>query len=166
MGKRTRLPVSFNIFSNAGGMSLPRPAQIWPKLIAQGQQVADCPRLIDALTVPDSTSGGPHWGAIDNHSLTPDGFPTRMVFSDYFVARSGVDGNHRLYMVDVDPAGRLTYDNAFRDEVTGGLGVDFNRKDWPGNPGAGYYKPHSMVWVCPPGACPEDQPGAGEPVRR
>jgi hypothetical protein len=129
--------------------------------VARGEQVADCPRLISTLTVDDNTSGGPHWGAIDNHSVTADGFPTRLVFSNYFVARSGVDGNHRLYMVDVDPkTGKLSYDETWRDEVTGRLGTDFNRTDWPGNPGAGHYKPHSMVWVCPPGVCPSGQPGA------
>jgi hypothetical protein len=132
------------------------------KQIAEGRQVADCPRLISTLTVDDTTSGGPHWAALDNHSLTPDGFPTRLAFSDYFVARSGVDGDHRLYVVDIDPAsGRMSYDTAWRDEVTGRLGTNFNRRDWPGNAGAGFYKPHSMVWVCPPGICPADQPGVG-----
>jgi hypothetical protein len=48
----------------------------------------------------------------------------------------------------------LSYDNTFRDENTGSLGVDFNRRDWPGSPDAGFYKPHSMLWVCPPGVCP------------
>ncbi len=134
------------------------------KGIAEGEQVADCPRLISTLAVNDQTSGGPHWGAIDNHSLTSAGFPTRMVFSDYFVARSGVDGNHRLFMVNIDPAsGRLSYDTTWRDQLTGQLGTNFNRHDWPGNPGAGYYKPHSMVWVCPPGVCPADSPGAPAP---
>jgi hypothetical protein len=131
--------------------------------VASGEQVADCPRLVSTLTVEDPTSGGPHWGAIDNHSLTSDGQATRLVFSDYFVARSGVDGDHRLFMVDVDPtSGRLSYDSTWRDEVTGRLGTDFNRTDWPGNPGAGFYKPHSMVWVCPPGICPAGKPGAGQ----
>jgi hypothetical protein len=128
--------------------------------IASGQQVADCPHLISALPVDDHTSGGPHWGALDNHSLTPDGFPTRMVFSDYFVSRSGVDGNHHLYMVDIDPTtGKLTYDQSWRDEFTGELGVNFNRTNWPDNATTGYYKPHSMLWVCPPGICPADSPG-------
>ena len=116
---------------------------------------ADCPRLVSVLNVEDSTSGGPHWGAIDNHSLTPTGAPTRLVFSNSFVARTGVDGNHRLYMVDVDPAtGALTYDDSFRDEQTGTPGVEFNRRHWPMNPDAGFYKPHAMVFVCPPGVCP------------
>jgi hypothetical protein len=130
------------------------------KRVAQGEQVADC-----TVTVDDPTSGGPHWGAIDNHSLTADGFPMRLVFADYFVARSGVDGDHRLFLVDVDPStGKLSYDSGWRDEVTGRLGTDFNRTDWPGNPGAGFYKPHSMVWVCPPGICTADSPGVGIPA--
>ena len=120
----------------------------------QGDE-ADCPRLVSVLHVDDSTNGGPHWGAIDNHSLTPTGAATRLVFSNSFVARTGVDGNHRMYMVDVDPAtGALSYDQSFRDESTFTLGVEFNRRNWPNNPDAGFYKPHAMVWVCPPGVCP------------
>ena len=129
------------------------------KRLANGEQVADCPHLLSTLPVDDNTTGGPHWGAIDNHSLTADGFPTRLLFSDYFVARSGVDGNHRLYLADIDPkTGELSYDTAWRDENTGQRGVNFNRPDWPNNPGIGYYKPHSMIWACPPGICPADKP--------
>ncbi|HET9770054.1 MAG TPA: hypothetical protein VFS16_04130 [Acidimicrobiia bacterium] len=120
----------------------------------QGDE-ADCPRLVSVLRVEDTSNGGPHWAAIDNHTLTPTGAPTRLVFSNSFVARTGVDGNHRMYMVDVDPAtGVLTYDESFRDETTGAPGVDFNRRNWPNHPDAGFYKPHAMVWVCPPGVCP------------
>ena len=125
--------------------------------LSKGQQVADCPRLVSTLVVHDPTSGGPHWGALDNHSLTPDGYPLRLVFSDYFVSRTGIDGDHRFYLVDIDPkTHELSYDQDFRDENTGALGVNFNRRDWPGSPDAGFYKPHSMVWVCPPGICPAD----------
>jgi hypothetical protein len=111
---------------------------------------ADCPTLAGVLTVDDNTSGGPHWAALDNHTLTPQGTPTRLMFCDYFVARTGYDGNHRCYMANVDPqTGALSYDTAFRDEFNGALGIDFNRKDWPNHPDAGFYKPHSMVWVVP-----------------
>ena len=124
------------------------------KKLAAGDRVADCPRLISTLIVHDPTTGGPHWAALDNHSVDQNGVPWRLVFSDYFVSRTGVDGDHRLYTVDVSPAGQLSYDESFRDEKTGALGVNFNRRDWPGSPDAGFYKPHSMVWVCPPGICP------------
>src|SRR4051812_36988960 len=122
--------------------------------LAKGQTIADCPRLISTLKVHDPTSGGPHWAALDNHTLRSDGSPRRLVFSDYFVARTGIDGDHRFYDVNIDPQGKMSYDQDFRDENTGALGVNFNRRDWPGSPDAGFYKPHSMVWVCPPGICP------------
>ncbi len=132
--------------------------------LARGKQVADCPRLGGTLNVDDPTTGGPHWAALDNHSLTADGMPTRLTFSNYFVARSGIDGDHKLYTVRINPRnGKLSYDDSWRDEVTGNLGVDFDRPNWPGNPGAGFYKPHSMVWACPPGICPKDTPALGLP---
>jgi hypothetical protein len=129
--------------------------QLFNKL-AQGQTVADCPKLISTLNVKDITSGGPHWGALDNHSVDQNGVPVRLTFSNYFVSRTGVDGDHRFYDVDISPEGKLSYDDAFRDEKTGALGVNFNRRNWPGSPDAGFYKPHSEIWVCPPGICPDD----------
>jgi len=109
----------------------------------------DCPTLAGVITVDDNTSGGPHWGALDNFNFTPSGGPTRMMFCDYFVARTGYDGNHRCYMLNVAGDGKLSYDTDFRDENTGALGVDFNRADWPQHQGGGFYKPHSMVFVTP-----------------
>ena len=82
--------------------------------------------------------------------------PWRLTFSNYFVSRTGVDGDHRFYNVNVAPDGKLSYDETFRDEKTGSIGVNFNRRNWPGNPDAGFYKPHSELWVCPPGICPKD----------
>jgi hypothetical protein len=121
--------------------------------IGQGHgDAADCPTLAGYALVDDNTSGGPHWGAIDNFNETPTGAPTRILFSDYFVARTGYNGNHRAYILNVDPnTGALSYDKTFRDENTGALGVDFNRRDWPGHPNGGFYKPHSMVFVVPSG---------------
>jgi len=129
------------------------PAKQAIKMLAEGKQVADCPRAIDELIVDDKTTGGPHWAALDNHTTRADGSPTRLVLSNYFVSRTGVDGDHRYHLMNIDRSGHLSYDPKFRDEVTGELGVNFNRRDWPGSPDAGYYKPHSMVWICPPGIC-------------
>jgi hypothetical protein len=78
------------------------------------------------------------------------------MFSNYFVSRTGVDGDHRAYTVDITARGKLKYDKSFRDENTGAIGINFNRRNWPGSPDAGFYKPHSMVWVCPPGICPDE----------
>jgi hypothetical protein len=143
---------------HTGGLNLTG-IQLFNKL-AQGQHIADCPFLISALPVEDITSGGPHWAALDNHTIDQNGVPWRLTFSNYFVSRTGVDGDHRFYNVDVAPDGKLSYDDSFRDEKTGSLGVNFNRRDWPGNPDAGFYKPHSEIWVCPPGICPDDAPTA------
>jgi hypothetical protein len=119
--------------------------------LGQGHGDADdCPTLAGVLTVDDNTSGGPHWGALDNFNFTPAGSPTRMMFCDYFVARTGYDGNHRCYMANVNPStGAMSYDTSFRDENNGALGIDFNRADWPGHQDGGFYKPHSMVFVTP-----------------
>jgi hypothetical protein len=141
---------------HSGGLDLTG-MQLFKKL-ADGQRVADCPKLVSTLVVHDPTTGGPHWGALDNHSIDQNGTPWRLVFSDYFVSRTGVDGDHRLFTVDVSPKGKLSYDKDFRDEKSNALGVNFNRRNWPGSPDAGFYKPHSMVWVCPPGVCPDDPP--------
>jgi hypothetical protein len=145
---------------HAGGLNLTG-IQLFNKL-ATGAHVADCPFLISALPVKDITSGGPHWGALDNHTVDQNGVPWRLTFSNYFVSRTGVDGDHRFYNVDVAPDGKLSYNDNFRDEKTGSLGVNFNRRDWPGSPDAGFYKPHSELWVCPPGICPT---GADPAVR-
>jgi hypothetical protein len=119
--------------------------------LGQGHgDAADCPTLAGVLTVDDNTSGGPHWAALDNFNETASGAPTRMMFCDYFVARTGYDGNHRCYMANIDPrTGAMSYDTTFRDEYNGSLGIDYNRKDWPGHADAGFYKPHSMVFVVP-----------------
>jgi hypothetical protein len=123
-------------------------------------EVGDCPILLDVLIVHDPTTGGPHWADLDNHSIDADGYPTRLTFDDYFVARTGVDGDHRLYMVDISRTGNLTYDRSFIDEQNASLGVGFNRSDWYGFPDAGFYKPHGMVWTCPPTDCADDNPYA------
>jgi hypothetical protein len=124
------------------------------------KEIGDCPVLLDVAIVHDPTTGGPHWAALDNHSINADGFPTRLAFDDYFVARTGVDGDHRLYSLNIAPTGNLTYDKSFVDEQVGSLGVDFNRRNWFDYPDAGFYKPHAMTWVCPPTDCADDIPSA------
>lgn len=123
---------------------------------------ADCPTVAGVVPVNDTTSGGPHWGSFDNFHLasisitdpqtgrrvTDTHALTRISFADYFVSRTGVDGNHKLYAVDVDPqTGDLSFDNSFISEDTGTPGINFNRSTWPGGAVTGYYKPHSMLFV-------------------
>jgi hypothetical protein len=114
---------------------------------------ADCPTVAGSAGINPGQSGqGPHWGALDNFQLGSDGYyhetdqPTRLAVSDYFVARTGLDGDHKVWMVDINPDGTLSVDKSFKDEFTGQPGVDFNRKSWPQGD-FGNAKPHSELFV-------------------
>lgn len=122
-----------------------------------GGSEKDCPTVHSVLQVNDPTSGGPHWGALDHFTQRADGTfsetldPRRLAYSNYFVARTGWDGDHRLCVATIDAAHQLALDTAFRDEVTGEPCVDFDRTAWPHGPW-GDAKPHSMVFVVPDAA--------------
>jgi hypothetical protein len=120
--------------------------------IHNGGSGDDCPSLISALPInPGKAAAGPHWGALDNLELE-DGYyhetdePKRLATADYFVARTGLDGDHKVCMVDIDEDGKLSLDKAFKDEQTGHPCVSFNRKTWP-HGAFGNAKPHSMLFV-------------------
>jgi hypothetical protein len=120
--------------------------------VYSGGTAADCPKLVSVLPISDNSSGGPHWGAPDNFVRNKDGSFSetqqwnRFAVSNYFVARTGVDGNHKVCMVDVSSAGKLTLDTSFRDENEGTPCVDFNRTVWP-HGSYGDAKPHSELFV-------------------
>ncbi|HVW41465.1 MAG TPA: hypothetical protein VHC18_08960 [Amycolatopsis sp.] len=101
---------------------------------------------------PGQAGAGPHWGGYDNFVLGQDGLyhetaqPTRLAVSDYFVARSGLDGDHKVTMLNLTPDGKVTVDQNFRDELTGQVGINFNRKSWP-HGDFGNAKPHSELFV-------------------
>jgi hypothetical protein len=65
--------------------------------------------------------------------------------SNYLVERLGMDGDHRLCMLDfVDRD--LSIDESFRDELTGQPCADFKREVWPhGAMGAG--RPHGVLFT-------------------
>ncbi|HZE66500.1 MAG TPA: hypothetical protein VE081_07725 [Sporichthyaceae bacterium] len=117
-----------------------------------GGAQADCPTLADSFHVVDNTSGGPHWGAMDNFQIGPDGFYhetehlSRIAFNDYFVARTNVDGNHQLCILDVSRQGKLSLDQNFVDQRTGQPCVQFNRLSWP-HGDFGNALPHSEVFA-------------------
>ena len=119
-----------------------------------GGSEKDCPTLEAVLPVQDSTSGGPHWGAMDNFVRGSDGTFSetqnvqRLAYANYFVARLGWDGDHQVCMVDITKDHQFVLDTTFRDEVGGTPCVDFDRKSWPHGPW-GDAKPHSMVFVVP-----------------
>lgn len=120
--------------------------------VKDGGAESDCPTLSGVLQFPDVTAGGPHWGTLDNFELGADGYyhettnVKRIAVSDYFVARTGIDGNHKVYIADVSPDGKLSFDNSFVDENEGTVGVNFNRKSWP-HGDFGNAKPHSQLFV-------------------
>ena len=119
--------------------------------VFSGGNGSDCPTLTSAFELPDGTSGGPHWGAFDNFVKGGDGLysetktPSRIAASNYFVARTGVDGDHKICMLKLKK-GKLSLDTSFRDENDGTPCVNFNRTSWPhGN--TGNAKPHSELFV-------------------
>ena len=120
--------------------------------VNKGGAEKDCPTLSDAFQVSDNTSGGPHWGTPDNFTLGKDGFyrettdERRIAFSNYFVARTNTDGNHKLCILDITKDGKLKLDETFVDENNGTSCVDFNRTSWP-HGDFGDAKPHSMLFV-------------------
>ncbi|HWB67727.1 MAG TPA: hypothetical protein VG708_12970 [Mycobacteriales bacterium] len=122
----------------------------------------DCPTVVGVVPINDPTSGGPHWAEFDNFRLaavkikdpktgkivTDYHAPTRIAEANYFVARTGVDGNHTVCMINMNPkTGSLSLDTSFIDETEGTPCVQFNRRDWPDPNIKGFYKPHSMLFV-------------------
>jgi len=113
-----------------------------------GGAESDCPAVVDVLPAP----GGPHWGALDNFELGDDGYyhettdVKRLAYSNYFVARTGLNGDHRVCLVDVNDDQTLALDEEFKDESTGETCIDFDRASWP-HGDLGPAKPHSMLFV-------------------
>jgi len=79
---------------------------------------------------------------------------SRIAVADYTidVATMRRDGDRRVYMLRLDgEAGQLRVDDAFRDEGTDEVGVDFNRAKWPhGSTGAA--RPRGLLFVAEPPA--------------
>ncbi|SDC45884.1 selenium-binding family protein [Actinokineospora iranica] len=118
-----------------------------------GGAESDCPTVAGALPInPGQPAAGPHWGAYDNFVLDSDGLyketlsPERIAVSNYFVARSGLDGDHKVNIVKLSPEGKTTLDTAFKDEFSGQVGINFNRRSWP-HGDFGNAKPHSELFV-------------------
>jgi hypothetical protein len=112
---------------------------------------SDCPALVDVVPITDDTTGGPHWGAIDNFRLGRHGFyhetdtVRRFAVSNYLVARLSMDGDHRLCMFNFADRD-LSIDETFRDEVTGQPCLDFKREVWP-HGATGGANPHGVLFA-------------------
>lgn len=120
---------------------------------SRGGRERDCPELVSTVPIRDVSSGGPHWGAMDNFKRGADGVyqettqVSRIAVANYFVAGSfGGGGDHRVCMFDLDRRGRVTLDRSFRDENTGKPCVGFNRASWP-HGDYGDAQPHGVLFV-------------------
>lgn len=113
----------------------------------------DCPTLAGAAGInADEPGKGPHFGNADNFELGRDGKyhetdqPTMLSMTDYFVARSGHGGDHKLWVSTVSKNGQLSIDEDFNDLFVPEPGWDFNREAWPHGP-FGNAKPHHSLFV-------------------
>ncbi|MGI5238462.1 hypothetical protein [Dactylosporangium sp. CA-139066] len=124
--------------------------------VAAGGREPDCPALTGVVPIADSVSPGvgvgPHWGTEDLFTKDHRGFYTearhieRIATSDYFVAKTGIDGDHRVCMLNLSPAGALSLDQSFQDEQTHQPCVSFNRQTWPHGT-VGGARPHGVLFV-------------------
>ncbi|WP_406632486.1 hypothetical protein [Amycolatopsis sp. WGS_07] len=120
--------------------------------ISAGGAEPDCPAVAGAMPIVDDTSGGPHWGTLDHFAPGRDGWYretpriSRVATSNYFVAATGFDGNHRVCLANVAPSGAVSPDSSFRDEVTHQPCVDFNRAVWP-HGATGAARPHGVLFA-------------------
>jgi hypothetical protein len=88
-------------------------------------------------------------GAPSALAMSADG--TRVAVADYGVTAPGItrDGDHRIYLLRLDPgSGRLRIDPAFQDEITGEVGVAFDRARWP-HGATGAARPAALLFVTP-----------------
>ncbi|WP_290060798.1 hypothetical protein, partial [Amycolatopsis solani] len=138
---------------NAGDRIEDIQGRVDTKAKAQQGGGGDLPTVVGAAPINPGTPGaGPHWGAYDNWALGSDGFyhettsPQHLAVSNYFVARSGLDGDHKVNLLNLGPDGKVAVDSNFRDEFTGQVGINFNRKSWP-HGDFGNAKPHSELFV-------------------
>ena len=95
--------------------------------------------------------------------MSADG--ARLAVADYTIDVPGYqrDGDRRVYMVRLDRAtGHLWFDEGFRDELTGEVGVDFNRQRWP-HGDTGPARPHGLAFLTPEPPPPEEGRHAPRP---
>lgn len=109
------------------------------------------PKVASALGFEEEPGGSGHrrTGGPSAVTLSADG--TRVAVADYTIDVPGyaLGGDCRVYVVRLDPAtGALRFDTAFRDEVTGEVGVDFGRSSWPHGE-TGPARPAAVLFVTP-----------------
>ncbi len=155
---------AFNLVHHFGAGSLPGDAVVTPNGRYYVQALTGANR-VDVLNVSDPRrprlvgglrfdrdpapprrlrAGGPH-----GLTISRDG--TRVAVCNYSidVPAQRRDGDRRVYLVRIDPDdGAVGFDMAFRDEVSGAVGVDFNRTRWP-HGDTGPARPAAALFVAP-----------------
>jgi hypothetical protein len=124
--------------------------------VSAGGGEADCPALLGVVPLRDAVSPrlgvGPHWGAIDHFGpafggkLREQDTVSRVATSNYFLAQSGIDGDHRVCLIDISRTGRPSLDTTFRDENNHQPCVSFNRARWP-HGATGNARPHGVLFA-------------------
>ncbi|HKZ77461.1 MAG TPA: hypothetical protein VJ124_03990 [Pyrinomonadaceae bacterium] len=96
----------------------------------------------DPVDATQTRVGQPHYLVLDRAERRA-GVSNYTLDLPSFVA----DGDRRLYLLEFDRrTGELRFDQTFRDELTGAVGVDFNREVWlHGKTGAA--RPHGMIFL-------------------
>ena len=109
------------------------------------------PKLVSTLRFDRVPSG-------DEDVETREGGPSglamsldgrRVAVADYTidVPAYTLDGDRRVHMLRLERAtGKLRFDNAFKDEHTDDVGVDFNRDTWPHGK-TGPARPRGLLFV-------------------
>jgi hypothetical protein len=127
------------------------------------------PRLVNRLRF-DRDPAEPHHARVGGpHGLALSADGQRLAVSNYTIdvpARRR-EGDRRVYMVHVDPRhGGIGFDLTFRDEVSGAVGVDFNRTSWPHGV-TGPARPAAVLFAVPsPVPGQRAEPGVARPAPR
>lgn len=101
--------------------------------------IADPSRPTVVSTVATDSTFGPHWSSRDPGS-------DRVAFTSVIWPEMGLQADPRILMARFDSTtGALTWDTTFRDPVTGRLGIDLGRANWP-HGATGPAMPHGVVF--------------------
>lgn len=126
------------------------------KLLGHNNYAPDCPVEVSVVNVDSAENFRTHGGT---HYIEFDKDDSRYAATNYFVdldsfglPGTGSGGDLKLYIANFNKKdGASSLDQEFKDELTGEIGVNFNRPStykWPGDRGfAGTAKPHNATFT-------------------
>lgn len=104
------------------------------------------PKVASSLDFASAPGGGRE-ARPSGLAMSLDG--RRVAVADYTIDVPGyrLEGDHRVHMLRLDrTTGAIRFDGAFKDEVSGQVGVDFDRASWP-HGDTGPARPHGLLFV-------------------